>query len=169
MPLNPSIFAATCPVSHVDSASVRGAEYLRRIPLAPGRPPTTSIDLSKAIKLKEVAFRFNRLHVIWVTESLKTITTEHNDLQQISIYIPFCLDKFFGRLAARASGTHQQWKELDKVLVQLWESRAIHAKVICNAKERRREDMCEFIEGRLPEMRRKRGIQVVYPVPPACA
>lgn len=107
-----------------------------------------------------MAFRFNRLYVIWVTESLKTITSEHKDFQRILIYIPFCLDKTF-RWAFRTAA-YQQWKGLDDILVKLWETRAARTKVVYNAKEGRRQDMCKFIEGLLPEIGRRKGIELVY-------
>ena len=66
--------------------------------------------------------------------SLDTITTAHRDLQRISIYIPFIVG--FAAIQDR-SPTHVQvdsptveWLSLDRVLVGLWESHAIRAKIV---------------------------------------
>jgi len=109
-----------------------------------------SIDLSKATKLKQVVFRFNTLHVMWITMALQTITSNHRDLQQIQIYIPS------RSTSIRNQETDRQWMDLDRHLVQLWESHAISTKVIYSAAMEKKATF-EWIMNLLPETT-KRGI-----------
>jgi hypothetical protein len=84
-------------------------------------------DLSKATKLKEVAFWFNELDIPWITNTLHTITPGHRDLQKILIYAPYRTDKHIQRISREI---HTQWKDLDCLLLQLWESHAVRIKVV---------------------------------------
>jgi hypothetical protein len=82
------------------------------------------IDLSKATKLKDVAFQLNSWSVEWVIAALRT-ASKHRDLQHISIYVPHELT--FG---GSHPTMHRQWVDLDHLLVQFWESRSIRPKVV---------------------------------------
>ena len=114
-----------------------------------------SLDFSKAIKLKEVMFRFNTRHTTWAVLALKTITSKHGDLQQISIFFPFnardTIDKY----------TYNQWMDLDRSLVQLWDSHGIRVNIVCNVGEENREGFWEWIGALFPETK-KRGIIGVH-------
>ena len=99
-------------------------------------PRSTSIDLSKAIKLKGVVFGPGPRRVKWVTIALQTITSKHRVLQQITIHIPFHFS--LARTAAELGGPtemkFEQWLELDRLLVQFWESRSIRPRLIPTTK-----------------------------------
>lgn len=53
-----------------------------------GEAIPVSIDFSKATKLRDVAFRPGSSNVEWVTATLQTISPAHQNLRQISIYVP---------------------------------------------------------------------------------
>ena len=89
--------------------------------------------------------------------ALRTITSKHRDLQQISIYVP-----------SRSTSTRdqetvsRQWMDLDRLLVQVWESHAIRTKVICGAAEKK--VMCGYIGSLLPEITKRGIIELVESV-----
>ena len=115
-------------------------------------PQADSIDFSKAVKLKKVVFRFEALNDVWVASSLKTLTTNHRDLSQISIDIP---GGYLVSSQQTMGEVNRQWEELDRALVQLWELNKIHTQAIY--REIREEGAYEHVEKMLPEMT-KRGI-----------
>ena len=49
---------------------------------------STSIDLSKARKLKRLVFLSEEPSAQWIITVLKTITPDHQNLQQISLHVP---------------------------------------------------------------------------------
>lgn len=69
--------------------------------------------------------------------TLRTITPNHRNLRQISICIthtlshvaPHRIHPTYFKLSV-SSDAHQQWLELDRLLVQLWESHAIRLRVL---------------------------------------
>ena len=67
----------------------------------------------------------------WVTATLETITPQHRDLQQIAIY-PDIWDHDdgagFERIVYTTPGA--QWLDVDRLLVQFWDSRSIRSKVM---------------------------------------
>jgi len=62
-----------------------------------------SFDLSKATRLRDLVFRPESQSVEWITMALQTITPEHQDLQRVSIHIPYHLT-FFGLSVGRILG-----------------------------------------------------------------
>jgi hypothetical protein len=102
-----------------------------------GEPRLASIDLSKATKLKDVAFQSQGLGVTWITMALRTITPNHRHLQQISLYAPRLRSRHTEDPAYDWYGVgeslYEQWLELDRLLVQLLESHSIRLKVSCRA------------------------------------
>jgi hypothetical protein len=102
------------------------------------------IDLSKAKKLKRVLFRVSEQFITWVTVAVKTVTSEHKDLQHISIHI----------FTAAPHGTevHRQWMDLDRHLVMLCELRGIRVKFSWGETEGKEP---VHIETFLPEVTRK--------------
>ena len=104
----------------------------------------TSFDLSKATKLRDVGFR-GSLDVEWVAVALQTITPKHRDLRQISVTMsraPTSVLAATGDIRPIIGETKsRQWSELDRILVQLWESHLIRLKVTCAApKEKKEQD-----------------------------
>jgi hypothetical protein len=113
------------------------------------------------MKLKEVAFRLNSWSIQWVITALQTTTPEHRDLQQIMIHIPYYLTvvKVFAdvRRAIGEAG-YGQWLDLDRLLVQLWESRSICPKAVVRATQaKEKKDTRDCVARLLPETT-KRGI-----------
>jgi hypothetical protein len=93
-----------------------------------------SIDLSNATKLKDVVFQLNLRSFEWATTALQTITSNHRELQQISIRVAGFWE--FARTstsfnAGQTDGGQRQWPGLDRLLVQFWVSRSIRPKVTC--------------------------------------
>ena len=94
---------------------------------------SVSIDLSKATRLKDVGFLSKSLSVDWITTTLQTITIKHRDLQRISIRM--LLDPALTTIGVNVmemvgERILGQWLDLDRLLVQLWESRFIRPTVI---------------------------------------
>ena len=115
------------------------------------------IDLSKATKLKDVTLQFQGLSVGWVTSTLKTITSEHRDLQEISIKGRALSDSTSWPANATAAQYYiwEQWADLEHTLIHLWELHAIRTKV--EYYSMKREESREFMGSLLPEAT-KRGI-----------
>ena len=87
--------------------------------------------------------------------TLQTITPKHRDLRQISIRIPFFLTVTYtyGDTISNATPTigepfREQWLDLDRLLVQLWESHSIRLRVVYLT----RGDLRDCIGSLLPEM-----------------
>jgi len=78
------------------------------------------IDLSKATKLKEVAF-LPDIDPKWIVWALKSITPHHRDLHYISLRINAILHD----MDREQETTRTEWLELDSVFVSLWESHSI--------------------------------------------
>jgi hypothetical protein len=120
-----------------------------------GEPGSASVDLSKATKLKDVLFQLNSWSVRWVITALQTISPKHRDLQQITIWLSHYLTGTLGvgTNIRRAIGevNFRQLLDLDRLLVQLWESYSIRPKAVVSTIEA----VC--VEYLLPEMT-KRGI-----------
>ena len=121
---------------------------------------SASINLSKATKLKDVAFRPQSWTVEWVTTALKTIIPQHRDLQQISIRLSYPTVVSLNGINVDAAPWEtvgevgcREWLDLDHELVQLWESRLIRPRVAF-VKE---GDVRDSIRSLLPEIT-KRGI-----------
>ena len=108
-------------------------------------------------------FRFPEDCVVWVTKALKTITSSaHRNLEEVSIYVRLGAASVDDLVNARRAGeaTYRQWMELDALLVQIWEARAVGIRAIYSAG--RREEAREYLEGLLPEATRKGAAELVY-------
>jgi hypothetical protein len=81
----------------------------------------SSLDLSKATKLKDVKFRCDRPTIRWITTALRSI--ESKNLQQVIIHCHFILENPVGE------AVYREWQDLDHVLVQFWASHSIHPKI----------------------------------------
>ena len=65
--------------------------------------------------------------------TLRTITPEHKNLQQISIYIPRIRHYWGGRTVAGDSDAENyplRWSDLGRLLVELWKSHSVHSTVV---------------------------------------
>jgi hypothetical protein len=63
---------------------------------------------------------------------LETITPEHRDLRQVSIYLPFKRIPLGDatQFSLYLGDVYEKWLELDSLLVQFWESHSIRPKVV---------------------------------------
>jgi hypothetical protein len=96
------------------------------------QPTSTPTDLSKATKLKDVVFQPISQSVGWVATTLETIP-KHRDLREIAIYLPYYVTTTGGGAdVMRVIGGEnwEQWLDLDRLLVQFWESSLIRPKVV---------------------------------------
>jgi hypothetical protein len=122
----------------------------------PGEMKLTPIDLSKATKLKDVVFQLESRGVKWVIAALRTITPKHRDLRQIRIDVSFNVVLLgAGANVPQAIGeaNYRQWLDLDRFLVQFWESHSIRPKFTSTTER----DMRKRFRRLLPEIT-KRGI-----------
>jgi len=137
-----------------------GTSHSLEPPFTPENPQTASIDFSEATKLREVVFRPKLLHIAWVIMAVQTITPKHKDLQRISIKFPHLRRPIATGVNVRQlirKETYWQWMDLDRLLVQLWESRIVRPKIVYSAAKGKEEMVCEWIRDLLPEIT-ERGI-----------
>ena len=78
----------------------------------------------------DVVFRPGSLATTWITTALQTITSENQDLREVSIHTPNDLTFILGTDASVYGDIYEQWLALDRCLVELWESRSIRPNVI---------------------------------------
>ena len=112
-----------------------------------------SIDLSTAMKLKKLVFQCRRPTVKWVTESLQT--AESKDLERITVRPDPDAFEF------RITGLDRRgWHDLDRLLVQFWDSHSIRPRVTYEAETRRR-DIRHYAPSLLPELTRRGLVDLV--------
>ena len=124
----------------------------------PAEPTPGLIDLSKAAGLKNVVFRVSPESVGWVTTALQTIPPEHRDLQRISICVPRRLalgDYGPDIIPSLGEDASRQWSDLDRLLVEFWESRSIRPAVGCKRLGEKQQNMDYRIGCLLPEITKK--------------
>ena len=86
--------------------------------------------------LEHVIFRCESRDVAWITRTLQTTTPEHRRFRQVSIYVPFYVNLVSADADVRlviGEAIRQHWLDLDRLLVQFWESGSIRPGVICQA------------------------------------
>ena len=103
--------------------------------------------------LKDVTFRPGSLNIEWITMALRTITPENGDLRQISIDVPAIYAFDDGLRKAVEEPVRGQWSDLDRLLVQFWESYSICFSVM--RAEPRFTGMRDRVVFLLPELTRK--------------
>ena len=119
------------------------------------------INLSRATRLKVAQFWCDQLSAEWIVMALQTITSKHRDLRRISFHIPYHdtvgapstdIRKTVGETA------YEQWLDLDRLLVQFWESHLIRPKITYSyGLEDGRKGGMDFVSRLLPEIT-KRGV-----------
>ena len=119
-------------------------------------PQVGAADLSKARRLKEVVFRLGVLNDVWITLALKTITPDHRNLHQISIYIP---TYSFLNTSQSLGEIYSHWVDLDCFLIKMQDLNTIHTRVMHGAEGG--EDVYECTEMLLPDMMKRRMIELV--------
>ena len=91
---------------------------------------------------------------------LETIKSAHKDLREVKIIIPFLstpIDENFN------GDFYMQWANLDRVLLQLWQSYSVRTKLVYTARNDPEvgERVCEFIGSLLPEAIKGGGTELV--------
>jgi len=125
--------------------------------LFPAGLASALVDLSKATKLKDVTFQVNSPSVSWIATVLRTITPKHRDFRQISISIPYNSFQLHRIWPATQETIRRQGLDLDRLLVQIWESHSIHPRMTCGVPAWDEEGVKGPIDWLLPEVAR-RGI-----------
>ena len=98
--------------------------------------------------------------------ALKTITSSHRNLQQISIRLP----SHFGhtipatieqRIEAARPG--MRWPDLDRHLIEFWESRSIRIRILCphSRPTHGKRGVKDWVPYLLPELTKKGVIDLV--------
>jgi hypothetical protein len=120
---------------------------------------------SKVARLKDVTLYFKDLSVAWVASTLKTIASGHRDLREVSIKGQAFSDSTDWPTDAAdvEDDIREEWVNLERTLIQLWESHGVCTKVMYHS--RRREESRELVEDLLPEAT-KRGIVGLVDISP---
>ena len=101
------------------------------------------IDLSKATKLQRVVFRCGSLGIGWIAATLETVTSNHQDFQQVSL-------NFSGVRDLTDVNPGVGWPVLDNLLVRFWESCSIRTKLGFTEPQRRAGGMMDLVKSLLP-------------------
>jgi hypothetical protein len=111
-----------------------------------GTPP---LDLSKAVKLKELLFRCGKLNLPRITMALQTVQSKN--LQQITI-------NPYGTFVNPIGATDpQEWQDLDRLLVQFWTSHSIRPKIVYQAGK----GLNDLVPSLLPELMGRGAVYLV--------
>ena len=108
------------------------------------------IDLSQVSTLREAVFRCGGLRAEWIIRTLHN--TEPRNLQRLSLELP----RYSDIEDAVWETVHQEWLDLDSLLVQFWVSHSLRLKVM-SMPEMGEEDLRDYVTMFLPEMT-ERGI-----------
>jgi len=97
--------------------------------------------------------------VEWITTALETIIPQHRELQKISISLPRIITSL-NPDGMKRSTAYREWMDLDRRLVQFWESRSTGPRVISMVWYWRKEEVRGYVERLLPELT-KRGVPAI--------
>ena len=118
---------------------------------------TGSIDISKATKLKDVAFVSN-LDPKWIASALRTVTADDRDLQQVSVYTTDGL-RNMDNDPSNQETARAEWLELDSVFIKIWESHSVRPKVRYYLPSSMDGEMARrSMEGLFPETTKRRVV-----------
>ena len=96
----------------------------------------------------------------WITLALQTVTPNHRDIQKIVIHFTSGGGGIDIRQTIGETG-YREWLDLDRVLVQLWESHSTRLEVRHNGvMENENKDVIDCMVCLLPK-RTKRGFDLV--------
>jgi len=96
--------------------------------------------------------------------ALRTITPKHQDLQQVSIHVPFYTALVNTDANVReviGEAVRQHWFDVDRLLVQFWESHSIRPSLESGVPVREGRDMRSCIGLLMPEVTRRGIIDLV--------
>ena len=126
----------------------------------PGGSTRSSVDLSRATRLRDAQFDCGDPSAKWIAIALQTVTSRHRDLRQIGICIYGLIfdDPSTDIRQMVGEVVYREWLDLDRLLVQLWELRSIRPKVTYDVMSVDKEkEAINCVSCLLPEMT-KRGI-----------
>ena len=88
--------------------------------------------------------------VEWITIAFRNTIPEHPELRQILIHIPYDSTTF----GVKQIGVNVcwEWRDLDYLLVQFWESRLTRPNVVCTAVMGEERVLRDFVQYLLPEL-----------------
>jgi hypothetical protein len=115
----------------------------------PGAPP---LDLSKVNKLEDLSFRCGGWNIQQITTALQTVQSKY--LQQVTIHPGAA---FANQIVETV---HQEWQDLDRLLVQFWNSHSIRPKFTYEA-DTEGDDLRAFAPSLLPELTRRGLVDLV--------
>ena len=137
--------------------SCDGFSTQRGFPLALD-PTMTPLDLSKATKLKGVAFRLDREHMKWFTESLKTIPSEKKGFEEVLIRFAGHWDDPKSREVG--GERNQQCKDFENALVRLSELGGVRTRAVWHSADEWRGE--ERMRNLFPEMMKRGKMESIY-------
>ena len=125
-----------------------------------GGSTRSSIDLSRATRLRDAQFECGDLSAEWIVMTLQTVTSKHRDIRKIGIRTYGLIlndpDADVRQIAGEA--VYREWLDLDRLLVQFSELRSIRPKFRFDGMSSDRErEAINFVSCLLPEMT-KRGL-----------
>ena len=95
----------------------------------------SSLDLSTAMRLKDVVFGFGG-SLRWINTAIETIRSK--DLRRVTVK------------SRHIVVNYREWEDLDRLLAQLWTSRSIRPRIVFS----RRGKMIGLVPKLLPELKR---------------
>ena len=110
------------------------------------------IDLSKVLRLKDVQFDWTTLNVQWITLTLETAKSKN--LRQIRLHSSVEFVKSIGE------EIRQEWRDLDRLLVQLWTSHSIRPKFTFSGRVES-DNLKKVVPSLLPELTSKGAADVI--------
>jgi len=111
------------------------------LPIPADTSGTTGIDLSQARKLQDVVFRCGSPHAKWISETLRTTGPEN--LQQLSLDLPH-------HTAIGWETVHQEWLDLDDLLVEFWATHSL--RLVVRAPWKGEKELRDYVAMFLPEL-----------------
>ena len=129
----------------------------------PLRP--SPVDLSKAMRLKDIGFRPGS-NSEWVAATLETVPPQNRDLRHISVQVPdvwSCVIHEDGNTVERVVETDygSKWLDLDRLLVRFWESRSICPKIVHLLTGDKKTEMRDRSGHLFPELMRRGIVDLV--------
>ena len=111
-------------------------------------------DLSMVTEVKGMEFRCHTIRIQWLTMSLRTVKPPN--LRQITLTMdPFIV--FFGPVGEEI---HQEWQDLDHLLVQLWTSHSV-LPIIRFETTGNGDHLLNLASGLLPELTSRGAVSVI--------
>jgi len=111
------------------------------------------------MKLQEVVLRPASLSIKWITTAFQITLPKHQGIQKISLHLHPQLS-LIDDDTIKESESYGEWMDLDRLLVQFWESRSTPPKVTFTTPGGEEQDTRHFVECMLPELTRREMIDL---------